>query len=613
MTDLVSNAFNYSRIAYAITDTNFSVQWTNVTLWADAAPLYTFTFQVTIEPNGTITFFYFDIPKLPNQIEVQWLNTSLDVNYTLHFGLEDAAYNYEESGFYSVIPYAPVTFNESFIENMHTIVFQPRETCIDQSSCTECMEIGSDPGTDIECGWCSKANLCSDGKGREIFEYNSDDFCDANELQLHLTNPICTDLVSFVKECATTDHVLAKNVTRELSNGDSHFYSGVIIGVNADSNTYSVRFDDESIVAGEVQDVHYAWVHPCSVISYNFHSSELPSICFAHCKPIPEPIPAPSYVTKTNVALVILIIVCAFLVGFAVVHVCFKFCSRINRTRIRTFREYIPSSITNNNNANLSRGLNNNNNSSNMNTNNHRKDVIEMVNQHTKKGIRLADDVDESEFGVESENECNLSDILNHQNNHLHYRNQHPQPIQTQFDPTSVIISPAIISPALGHPNAQSSSSTTSSSSAAKFNRFSYQSSLNNNNLQAANIVIDEDEEYRYGSYGKNIINDNGAVAAPESQEEINAIELSFELPSPVQKPVKKMKNQNKKMQKLTVEGNSDTDDVDHDDDHVYGGRSDAAFRVINNNANGNQQQQQGYDFAPLNIDRDQKHTENTE
>ena len=112
---------------------SLSVQWHNVTLWQPtntAALGYTFDFQVKLMYNGTIYFYYFNIPQAPNQITVPSYS---NLKYSMNIGLEDAAYQHHQNGLYYLYPYSPVDVNVSYVLNHNVVVFEPRKTCIGMS------------------------------------------------------------------------------------------------------------------------------------------------------------------------------------------------------------------------------------------------------------------------------------------------------------------------------------------------------------------------------------------------------------------------------------------------------------------------------------------------
>lgn len=151
---------------------------------------------------------------------------------------------------------------------------------IDQLTCSDCATLAADPGSDLECGWCPVLGVCSDGLGREIFEYTSNDYCTSNQMINHLSSETCNDIQIEERKCNLNDHILAMNPSELTENGVSRYYSGVILSTNSDSNTYRIAFDDQSI---SIANVPYSFVHPCYIVSYDYHSFDLPPVCTPHC------------------------------------------------------------------------------------------------------------------------------------------------------------------------------------------------------------------------------------------------------------------------------------------------------------------------------------------
>eukprot|EP01084_Bolivina_argentea_P064530 117666_1 len=285
MADFNPSQSDYAQILYYIDNQNQSlhVQWHNVSLWqpSSSTPLgYNYDFQIQLNADGTIYFYYFNVPKAPDHIGIPSYNT---MNYTVNIGLEDAAYKHNDDGLYYLYPYSPVRVNVSHALNHQVVVFQPKETCIDQISCTECQSLATDPGSNLQCGWCPALGLCSDGMGREIYEYTSHEYCTEDEMLNHLVSETCTDYVSDTRVCNENDHVLARYPMEMVQSGISRFYSGVIIDSDTDSNTFLIQYDNRSIADSMVQ---YSWVYPCSTVSFDYSSFELPPRCVPHCKSI---------------------------------------------------------------------------------------------------------------------------------------------------------------------------------------------------------------------------------------------------------------------------------------------------------------------------------------
>jgi len=309
MTDLNPSKFAGSEILYHINNTekSLSVQWHNVTLWqyADYDQMnYTFDFQVKLYSTGSIYFYYFNLPKLPNEIPVPGHN---DTNYTLTVGLEDAAYQHLNNGIYAIRPYKPVDVNLSHVTESHVVLFVPATTCVDQRTCDQCKELVNDSSSDFECGWCPELGLCSDGIGREVFEYNSEKFCTDNEMLDDLASETCIDYELNERKCALNDHVLARYPHELTVTGASRFYSGVIVEISRGSNTYVVRYDDRLLLQSKVP---YSSVHPCSTVSYDYSSRDLPPHCVPHCAHIDSSDGKSDKIRKAVVAAGIMLAIC---------------------------------------------------------------------------------------------------------------------------------------------------------------------------------------------------------------------------------------------------------------------------------------------------------------
>merc|ERR1719295_127765 len=330
MADFNLNASAESRVLYLIDNAtqSLSVQWSNVSLWQPnntEAITFRWDFQLTIAADGTIHFYYFEVPALPNTVELPQTQSDIDDditprNYSLHIGLEDAAYQHIGLGSYYIYPYEPVDIAAHHVLARHVVVFKPRETCIDQMSCSDCMTMATDLGSTLECGWCPELAVCSDGMGREIFEYASDDFCTDNDMVHHddLTEEMCVELTVEMRWCGENDHVLARNPSITES---ERYYSGVIIDVDVTNSAYVIMYEDPAL---EAQSVSYLLTHPCSIVSFDYSSLDLPPFCTPHCaipdetspsSASPAPTASPSLRRAWSpVATVVIVILCVSVV-----------------------------------------------------------------------------------------------------------------------------------------------------------------------------------------------------------------------------------------------------------------------------------------------------------
>ena len=109
---------------------SISVQWHNIPLWKedDSVPDDRWDFQIKVEEDGTIHFYYFDVPKLPEEVPII-NNPQGHDHYTQLMGIEDAAYQYDY-GSYSVKPLEKVEVSPDAVKNKYIVVFKPKETCI---------------------------------------------------------------------------------------------------------------------------------------------------------------------------------------------------------------------------------------------------------------------------------------------------------------------------------------------------------------------------------------------------------------------------------------------------------------------------------------------------
>ena len=283
MVDFNPSAYEQSQVLYFIDDVekSLNVQWHNLSLWQPTgatASNYFWDFQVKLKSDGSIFFYYFQVPKDPKTIRIP--NYSFygetDLNYSTVVGLEDAAYQHHENGVYELMPYSPLNINFSHVLQRHIIAFKPRETCLDQLSCEQCAAFNDDS----ECGWCPTSRLCSDGLGREIFEYQSSDYCTEDEQIRNSEFDECNDYEIDTRVCNENDHVLAAYIP---SDGASKYFSGVIVQKNGDLDAYLIEFDDNALSQKHISS---EYVHKCSSVSFDYSSFDLPPHCIPHCESI---------------------------------------------------------------------------------------------------------------------------------------------------------------------------------------------------------------------------------------------------------------------------------------------------------------------------------------
>ena len=167
---------------YDSEEKSISVQWHNIPLWKDPLdddlPDDRWDFQIKVKEDGTIFFYYFDVPVLPSEVPIA--NTPGHEFYAQLVGLEDAAYQHDDGGYYKIKALEKVEVASDALRNKYIVMFQPKETCIgmclcceitmllfhehsisvimfksDQSTCDDCKAINArDADDDLQCGWC---------------------------------------------------------------------------------------------------------------------------------------------------------------------------------------------------------------------------------------------------------------------------------------------------------------------------------------------------------------------------------------------------------------------------------------------------------------------------
>jgi len=165
---------NHSTISVLSLPDRCTVEWSNVSVMTEAEHPAggSFTFQVTLRPNGDISFVY---------IEVQPVLTKAALyDHEPVAGISDAFLLHgSELHLYSKIN----------IENVHintrtVAIFRAQPTCIGQHSCGECSSLRESSA--FNCMWCEAAGHCSDGADRLRENWNN--------AECHLTNTTtCTN------------------------------------------------------------------------------------------------------------------------------------------------------------------------------------------------------------------------------------------------------------------------------------------------------------------------------------------------------------------------------------------------------------------------------------
>jgi len=151
-------------VKYADNGTTLVVEWANVYLQGgDGTHLEgPFTFQAILHQKGDIIFAYKSIPVSISMIT--------DDEHPVKVGLSDA-YIIERTIFFvrrkTIYEYHRVNMKGKKIESQTAIYLQALPRCNTKTTCRDCLSLTvHDDGRDIQCMWCDKAKLCSDGFDR---------------------------------------------------------------------------------------------------------------------------------------------------------------------------------------------------------------------------------------------------------------------------------------------------------------------------------------------------------------------------------------------------------------------------------------------------------------
>ena len=87
----------------------------------------------------------------------------------------------------------------------------------------------------------------------------------------------CIDYEVNTRECHVNDHVLSKWSTED---DPAVYYSGVILEVDTAHDEFLIVFDYPALPDNKVP---HSSVHPCSTVSYDYRSDQLPPHCVPHC------------------------------------------------------------------------------------------------------------------------------------------------------------------------------------------------------------------------------------------------------------------------------------------------------------------------------------------
>ena len=88
----------------------------------------------------------------------------------------------------------------------------------------------------------------------------------------------CVDLEVNSRECHLNDHVLSK---WSLEDDPAIYHSGVILEAANEHDEFLIKFDDSLLLDKKVP---YFSVHPCSTVSFDYESYDVPPHCIPHCK-----------------------------------------------------------------------------------------------------------------------------------------------------------------------------------------------------------------------------------------------------------------------------------------------------------------------------------------
>ncbi|KAM7447605.1 Plexin domain-containing protein 2 [Porites harrisoni] len=145
-----------------------TVQWSKVYLRNRTHDGH-FTFQCTLHKNGTIWFAYKEIPVN--------VSTIPDVRYhPVRVGISDAFVRYyrhllRPAIIYRVFHiYSQVNITKNSVVNGSAVVFHPQTSCVNATSCTECMK--RKQTTEFDCQWCPQTKRCSDKTDRNRAEWD---------------------------------------------------------------------------------------------------------------------------------------------------------------------------------------------------------------------------------------------------------------------------------------------------------------------------------------------------------------------------------------------------------------------------------------------------------
>merc|ERR1719430_1295169 len=165
---------NHSTISLLSLPDRLTVEWSNVSVMATAEHTSggSFTFQVTIRPNGDIVFVYIEVQPV--------LTMAALYDHEPVAGISDAFLLHgSELHLYNKINIDNIDINTRTVS-----VFKALPTCVSQKTCSSCMSLSE--SSEFTCYWCEAAGHCSDGADRlrEAWDTN----------ECHLSNSTSCDM-----------------------------------------------------------------------------------------------------------------------------------------------------------------------------------------------------------------------------------------------------------------------------------------------------------------------------------------------------------------------------------------------------------------------------------
>jgi len=145
---------NSSTISVLSLPDRLTVEWSNVSVMepAEHPSGGSFTFQVTLKPNGDIVFVYIEVQPV--------LTTAALYDHEPVAGISDAFLLHgSELHLYNKINIENVDINTRTVA-----IFRALPTCVAQKSCGACSHLRET--SDFACTWCAASEHCSDGSDR---------------------------------------------------------------------------------------------------------------------------------------------------------------------------------------------------------------------------------------------------------------------------------------------------------------------------------------------------------------------------------------------------------------------------------------------------------------